>query len=152
MRRRITAATTLLAVVVVVGGVLLTSALAAPTTLTATLAGGGDGQDADGTGSASVVFDPESETVCFELDWTKIRGPFAAHIHVGEADMSGDIVVHFFDMKNGTSLDRQIKGVSGCAKHVDAAVIDAILADPAGYYVNVHNKPYPGGAIRGQLG
>jgi hypothetical protein len=27
----------------------------------------------------------------------------------------------------------------------------AIAADPRGYYVNVHNLEFPGGAIRGQL-
>jgi hypothetical protein len=28
---------------------------------------------------------------------------------------------------------------------------DAIAANPANYYVNVHNAPFPGGAVRGQL-
>ena len=32
----------------------------------------------------------------------------------------------------------------------DQTVTD-ILANPDGYYVNVHNAEYPGGAIRGQL-
>jgi hypothetical protein len=26
-----------------------------------------------------------------------------------------------------------------------------IIANPAGYYVNIHNADFPGGAVRGQL-
>ena len=29
--------------------------------------------------------------------------------------------------------------------------LDAIIADEAGFYANVHTGPFPGGAIRGQL-
>jgi hypothetical protein len=34
---------------------------------------------------------------------------------------------------------------------VAADLLEAIAADPAGYYVNLHNPRFPGGAIRGQL-
>jgi hypothetical protein len=30
-------------------------------------------------------------------------------------------------------------------------VLQAIVDDPAGYYVNLHTAEFPGGAIRGQL-
>jgi hypothetical protein len=33
----------------------------------------------------------------------------------------------------------------------DPELVGAIAANPSGYYVNVHNIPYPDGAIRGQL-
>ena len=39
---------------------------------------------------------------------------------------------------------------SGCAS-ADDAVTSAILANPAGYYVNIHNADFPDGAVRGQL-
>jgi hypothetical protein len=42
-------------------------------------------------------------------------------------------------------------GASGCAK-LDFAAIDEMLANPRGFYVNVHTKEHPGGAIRAQLG
>jgi hypothetical protein len=30
-------------------------------------------------------------------------------------------------------------------------VAQGIAADPSGYYVNIHNNQFPGGAVRGQL-
>lgn len=152
MKRRLILTLAALAALGMIAGLIGGSAVAQPVELTTSLTGGGQNQDPDGSGTAAVALDPTAGTVCFDLTWTKIRGPFAAHIHVGAAGESGDIVVHFFDMKGGTPLAGTIKGVSGCAKNVDDAVIDAILAEPAGYYVNVHNNRFPGGAVRGQVG
>lgn len=151
MRKRLTTALVALAVGGMIWTFVIGSAAAQPVELTASLSGGGTDEDPDGTGTAVVTLDAAAGTVCFDLAWAKIRGPFAAHIHVGAAGQSGDIVVHFFNMKDGTPLAGTIKGVTGCAKRVDDAVIAAILDDPAGYYVNVHNRRFPGGAIRGQL-
>jgi hypothetical protein len=33
----------------------------------------------------------------------------------------------------------------------DPAVLSQIVANPAGYYVNVHNARFPGGSLRCQL-
>ncbi len=152
MRQRLTIALAALAVTAALTGLVVGPAAAQPVRMTVSLGGGGTGQDPDGSGSATLTLDPEAGTVCFELSWTKIRGPFAAHVHVGAAGAAGDIVIHLFDMKGGTPLAGSIKGVSGCAKNPDGAAIDAVLANPSGYYVNVHNVKFPGGAIRGQLG
>ena len=155
MRRR-TLALGAVAVAALVAAVLVVGpASAGPTVLSATLTGAaevpGPGDD-DGTGTATVTLDPAAGTVCFELGWSRIRGPWGAHIHRGGAGETGDIVVAFFNTRDLVPIPRTITSVSGCVRNVDAAAIDAIAADPAGYYVNVHNRRFPAGAIRGQLG
>ena len=40
---------------------------------------------------------------------------------------------------------------SGCVAGQDTAVLARLRAIPSNFYINVHNGPFPGGAIRGQL-
>lgn len=121
---------------------------AAETTLSATLAGLTEGDnpgDPDGTGTASIVIDPEAGTACWDLSATGIEPVTQSHIHIGAEGESGDVVVPLdTDGFEGTS--------EGCIEPMeDAAVLQEILDDPAGYYVNLHTEDYPPGAIRGQL-
>ena len=116
---------------------------AAETTLTGSLSGDAE-TDEDGTGTASVVLDPEAGTACWELTVENIDPVAASHIHVGATGESGDVVVPLdVDGFEGSS--------EGCTDGVDAEVLQAVIDDPAGHYVNVHTEPFPGGAIRGQL-
>ena len=66
-----------------------------------------------------------------------------AHIHVGAAGTSGDVVV---------TLDAPNRGFSANCARVDPMLAGEIADNPAGFYVNVHNDEFPAGAIRGQLG
>ncbi len=155
--RRGTLALAAVAVAALVAAVLVVGPASAdgPTVLSATLTGDtvvpGPGDD-DGTGTATVTLDAAAGTVCFELSWSKIRGPWGAHIHRGAEGESGHHVVPFFETRDLIPIPKTITSVSGCVRNVDAAAIDAIVADPAGFYVNVHNRRFPAGAIRGQLG
>lgn len=94
--------------------------------------------DLDGTGSARVTINPAKHEVCWTQTWANIATPTAAHIHVGDATTVGGPVVLLDPI------------ASGC-RFVSPEVANAIWADPAGYYVNIHNADFPNGAIRGQL-
>lgn len=98
--------------------------------------------DPDGGGFGTLLIGAADGLVCSTLAPTGIGTVTAAHIHVGEAGSNGPVAVPL-----GTTLG--IDAVT-CA-HSDAD-LGAIVANPAGYYVNVHTEEYPGGAVRGQLG
>jgi CHRD domain len=65
-----------------------------------------------------------------------------AQIHVGFTGRSGRVVQ---SLSTGPSLHHQ-----GCIQ-ASAAEVTAIKHDPSAYYVNVHSRLYPTGAVRGQL-
>ncbi len=116
---------------------------AAETTLTATLAGDAE-TDEDGSGTATVVLDPDAGTACWDISAEDIDPVNVSHIHVGAAGASGDVVVDLdLDGFDGTS--------EGCNEAADAEALQAIIDNPAGYYVNLHTEAFGGGAIRGQL-
>jgi hypothetical protein len=103
--------------------------------------------DPDGSGSALV--NPSDSQVCWTVSWADIATPTRAHIHQAPAGVAGPIVVPFFEAPNG--LPATVDSVSGCTADVDPDLVRSILANPSGFYVNVHNAEFPGGAIRGQL-
>ena len=96
--------------------------------------------DKDGSGNAVVkVFKAK---VCYTLEVKRIKPAQAAHIHLGFRGEAGPIVAELKTPTNGSS--------KGCVA-VPRALSLGLMEHPSRYYVNVHNKPFPEGAIRGQL-
>jgi hypothetical protein len=99
--------------------------------------------DPDGSGSATITLDESTGEVCYDITVENISEPSAAHIHEGAAGTAGGIVVTFDPGKIGEG--------ESCLASQPTDVVAAIVANPAGYYVNVHTADFPGGAVRGQL-
>jgi CHRD domain len=144
-------------------GLSATALAAARTELEAQLTGANEvpPADPDGRGRAEVTLrlaeGAATGEVCFSLEFRRIGTPHLAHIHVGAAGQNGPPVVVLLDLVAAPrpatdplhdSLERG--RLRGCLD-APAATIQAIIANPAGYYVNIHNPRFPGGAIRGQL-
>ena len=98
--------------------------------------------DANGNGEFSGWFDAARGRVCYTLGVGSLASPTMAHIHRGGAQTAGPVVV---------ALANPLHGIAETCAPVDKALIGEILANPAGFYVNVHTTAHPGGAIRAQL-
>jgi hypothetical protein len=96
--------------------------------------------DPNGRGEAQVKV--YTEKVCYELEVERIKPATAAHIHRGGPNVAGPIVVELKAPTDGSS--------EGC-KAISRQLSKNLRENPTHYYVNVHNRPYPDGAIRGQL-
>ncbi len=100
--------------------------------------------DPDGTGTSTVTLDSDSGQASFTINVSNITLPAAAaHIHEGARGVAGDVVVPL------TAPDAN--GTATGSAAVDAALMQRMMDNPAGFYVNVHTTDFPGGAVRGQL-
>ncbi len=160
MRRSLFVALPLMVVASLLAGFLLVSTASAArnvTRLRATLTGPAEVNnqgvpnqgDPDGIGRARIKLFSQTGTICFKIRVKKIELPATdAHIHRGPEGVAGGIVVRLADPPNAPP-DASGRS-SGCVT-ANPTVFSQILANPAGFYVNVHNRPFPAGAVRGQL-
>lgn len=110
----------------------------------------GPGDD-DGHGTfAAVVRD---DRLCYVLTAVRIESATAAHIHAAPAGVAGDIAVGLQTPDRvGKGCVTTVPDAQDTVETLSESELADLLANPADYYVNVHNAPFPAGAIRGQLG
>jgi len=101
--------------------------------------------DADASGTAAITIDMPNGQICYNISIQNVALPATmAHIHRGAAGESGPPVVPFDKVPDESG------NAVGCVL-VDAALLQEIASNPAGFYVNVHTTEFPDGAARGQV-
>lgn len=114
--------------------------------------------DSSAFGSVTVVVD--TATNAYRFDWAvnnvAASTIILSHIHEGPAGVNGPVRVDS-GLNAGSSVVPVVNGSatftkSGIVPTADAAGITArLLANPAGFYFNIHSNLNPGGVVRGQL-
>jgi len=120
--------------------------------------------EASGRGTAVITFNLtrntagaiQSGTVDFHYDLTAFPAGTTitlSHIHTGASGVSGPVLVST-TQSAATTLGLpsgagswEVKGVT----NADAATLQSIIDNPAGFYFNVHSSTNPSGVARGQL-
>lgn len=98
--------------------------------------------DPDGSGTAHVAVNTVLDRICTDLEVREIGVVTGAHIHRGAAGVNGPPVI---------TLDPPDDDDSEECDVVADSLLEEIVRNPRGFYVNVHTAQYPDGAIRGQL-
>lgn len=125
-------------------------------TFTAVLSGANEvsGGSTVGTGAATITVDRVAGTVCVDsvtVDVDEIHNAngvlvdpvILTHIHKGAVGANGPVVIDF-DPQSKSALSK-------CVTPASPATIGELLADPAGFYFNVHTTGFPSGAVRGNF-
>ena len=109
--------------------------------------------DPDGKGTfAFVAFDSK---FCYLLTVRKIDTPVASHVHMAAAGVNGGIAFFLDTPTNGVSancITAEPDTTPNTPMVLVQSELDALIANQANFYANVHTAAFPAGAIRGQLG
>ena|SRR5437879_4086843 len=110
--------------------------------------------DAEATcaGTATVTFTATSAK--FDVSITGCPATTAiniGHIHEGAAGVNGPVKIDSTLKAGDIALTAGAVTFSRTNSAADPALITAVMANPAGYYVNFHSTLHAGGVIRGQL-
>jgi CHRD domain-containing protein len=103
-------------------------------------------REAPGPGDANArgqfTWSLDGRQLCYLLSAKRIRPAAAAHIHRGRRGVAGPVIIE---------LNAPRPASAECLI-LSAGLAKALRDHPARFYVNVHNVPFPAGALRAQLG
>jgi hypothetical protein len=102
--------------------------------------------DPDGSGSVRLTI--RGDEVCYHAKFKDVAEVEAIHVHQASAGSTGPMQ---FELFHGLAEAHGRTIVLNDCVTADQATLDAVVANPSGYYVNVHNMDHMSGAVRGQL-
>jgi hypothetical protein len=115
----------------------------------------------DDRGSVTLTINLGQRTVCWQFDELTLTAgealPHISHIHQAPAGVAGGIVLTLFGAPANTggvntpTAPTAYPTDTVCLENVSRELLTNIFADPAQYYVNMHNTTHPAGVVRGQL-
>jgi hypothetical protein len=92
-------------------------------------------------GNALLKADPDEHRVCYRLRYSGIGKPTGGWVQQGAKGATGPVEIDLHVTEHGDS---------GCVD-ADQAVLESIISNPSGHYLNLATAQYPDGAMRGQL-
>lgn len=108
------------------------------------------GGDPDGLATGLLTINEAADAnplgVSWNFNFSNIDAPSAMHIHTGTLGNNGSVLLGLGVATSGgagTLIDSTV--------FASAADRDSVLGNPSGFYVNIHNATFAGGAVRGQL-
>ncbi|WP_245796262.1 CHRD domain-containing protein [Actinacidiphila alni] len=135
------------------GSTITTRAQGKTVFLGASLSGAQEVSDAgapgvgDSDGKAVALVRVKGDRVTFALQWKGIGAPTLGHIHAGNAGTNGDVKVKLFL----SPMPDTVNAAAGQTTVEDPALAAQLRSNPKSFYVNLHSKEFPKGAVRGQL-
>ena len=105
--------------------------------------------DANGMATGTITLDDVTGLISWDFTYRNIDPPSAMHIHgpMGSAGQSAGVLI---PLNAGTSGGPGT--LINSLVHGTLLNVTAVLNNPTDFYVNIHNAPFAGGAVRGQLG
>jgi len=159
MKKSIASIAVVALTILAVGSIMMRSARADIVTFQAQLLASNEvppvsNADSNAFGNVKVVLDTSTNTFRFDWGVNNIASPtiILSHIHEGPAGVSGPVRVD-----SGITPATPIAVVNGSASFSKsgisgpADVVQRLLANPSGFYFNIHSTLNPGGVVRGQL-
>ena len=109
--------------------------------------------DANGT----ITVQGNNQSLNYQLALSDMKNVTAAHIHFGNDDENGKVVVTLLETENPSGLEMETLGGNFTDQNVQGPLAGLPLDQLIGFmgngstYVNVHSTEFPLGEIRGQI-